>query len=286
MMKRTIWTLILFSFFSIELSAQELPMPSPNSTFSQRVGLTDITVRYSRPSMKERMIFGELVPHEELWRAGANMCTRISFSNNVKFGDKEVKAGTYSLFFIPSMGEWTFILNSDTTLRGTSGYDSLNDVLRTKALPMPNPEMRETMLFNIDMIRNESATLVMEWADMSVRIPFTVNDREQAMKNIKTAIKEQKEGEYRAYMRAASYMNDIGENEKALDHIDKAIEIGDYWYAHWIRAQILADLERYADATEAGDAALQKGQSYYADQEKEFPYLDMIAPKLGQWRNK
>lgn len=285
-MKKTIWTVLIIFIAALEIQAQELPMPSPNASVSQRVGLTDITIRYSRPSMKERMIFGELVPYGKLWRAGANMCTRLSFSNNVKFGDEEVKAGTYSLFLIPEMGEWTFILNSDTTLRGISGYDSLKDVLRSKALPMPNPEMRETMIFNIDRIRDESAELVMEWADMKVTMPFTVDDRAQALKNIKAAIKEQKEGEYRAFMNAASYMSRIGDNEKALDHIDKAIEIGDYWYAHWIRAQVLADLERFADATAAGDAAMQKGQAYYADQGKEFTYFEMIAPKLEQWRNK
>ncbi len=286
MKKLPIFSLIIILLSASPLLAQELPMPSPSSMLKQRVGLTDITIKYSRPSMKDRVIFGDLLPFDEMWRAGANKCTRISFSNPVFFGEKKVDAGAYSVFFIPSPNEWVFILNSDTNLRGTSGYDTLKDVLRMNVIAMPVPEKRESMLFNIGKLRDQSAALEMEWDEVKVSISFFVNDMDQAMKNIKKAIKEQKEGEYRAYMNAASFLSRSGQNEQALEYIDDAIKIGDYWYAHWIKAQILGDMKQYDKAMQSVDAAVTKGQAHYADLGRDFTYIETISKKAKEWENK
>lgn len=285
-MKKTLWILSALFFINSTSMAQELPMPSPEATLKQRIGLTDVTIRYSRPSAKGRIIFGDLVPFNELWRAGANMCTRISFSTDVQVGDTKVKAGTYAILYIPGTPEWTFIMNTDTTLRGTSGYDSLKDVLRMNVPSMGNPEMKETMSFDFDFIRDTEAVLVMSWADQNVKVPIMVNNHEQAMKNIKEAIKNMKEGEYRPHMNAASYLNRVGESEAALGHINKAIEIGNYWYAHWIKGQILAKLERFKEATEAGDKALLLGAEAYAKEGRVFTYVETFAPELESWRQR
>src|SRR5690606_23766316 len=90
----------------VNVNAQiELPAPSPQATFSQKVGLTPVTITYSRPSVKDREIFGDLVPYGELWRTGANMATKLEFGDDLKIGGKEVKAGTYALFTIPGENE-------------------------------------------------------------------------------------------------------------------------------------------------------------------------------------
>lgn len=280
--------LILFAaigLLAFSAIAQELPMPSPNSVLKQQVGLTDVTIKYSRPSMKGRNIFGELVPMDQLWRAGANMCTRISFSNPVTIAETEVAAGTYAILIYPSATQWEFILNSDTTLRGTSGYDTLKDVLRASVNPEPGP-MRETMTFNIDKIRDNGAVINLEWAELSLSLPFAVNDEKQALKNIQKAIKALKDGEYRAYMNGAQYMSKIGMNEDALKNIDKAIEIGDYWYAHWIKAQILGEMERYREAIETGNVALEKGAETYAKNGREFTYGESFMPDIDNWIQK
>jgi hypothetical protein len=101
------------------LSAQEMPAPSPAAMVMQRVGLTDITIEYSRPGVKSRMIFGDLVPYNKLWRTGANKATLIKLSTDAKINGQEIKAGSYSIFTIPGEEEWVVIFNKDTELWGT-----------------------------------------------------------------------------------------------------------------------------------------------------------------------
>src|SRR5690348_4160736 len=107
----------------------ELPQPSPSSTLKQRVGLTDIEISYSRPSARDRLIFGGLVPYGQVWRTGANARTTISFSTPVKLNGTEIPAGKYALFTIPGESDWTIILNKNTKSSALS-YDASNDVAR------------------------------------------------------------------------------------------------------------------------------------------------------------
>ncbi|MBV9127836.1 MAG: DUF2911 domain-containing protein, partial [Verrucomicrobia bacterium] len=108
----------------------EFPAPSPHTTLKQRVGVTDIEVDYSRPSARGRKIFGDLVPYGQVWRTGANASTKITFGDEVKFGDKPVPAGKYALYTIPGADEWTVILSKDTSLWGAYKYKPENDLLR------------------------------------------------------------------------------------------------------------------------------------------------------------
>ncbi|MFN3316104.1 MAG: DUF2911 domain-containing protein, partial [Raineya sp.] len=148
----------LFSFFAISaLYAQELPQASPVSKLEQRIGLTDVSVRYSRPSVKERKIWGEVVPYRTIWRTGANACTVISFSDNVSINGQNVPAGEYSLFTIPTENEWTIILNKNTKLWGSDGYKQEEDVLRFNVKPEMNAPFTETMLFAFDNIKIDAA---------------------------------------------------------------------------------------------------------------------------------
>ena len=98
----------------------ELPAPSPTATFTQKVGLTEVSINYSRPSMKGRKIYGDLVPFGKLWRTGANMATKITFADDVKIGGNDLKAGTYALFTIPGENEWTVIFNKNYNQGGTT----------------------------------------------------------------------------------------------------------------------------------------------------------------------
>ena len=107
---------------SVSIQAQELPVPSPRSTVTQRVGLTDVTIDYSRPSAKERTIYGELVPYGKMWRTGANKNTTIELSSDAMVGGEKVSAGTYSIFTIPSEDSWEVILNSKTDHYGTDEH--------------------------------------------------------------------------------------------------------------------------------------------------------------------
>ncbi|MBK7269947.1 MAG: DUF2911 domain-containing protein [Flavobacteriales bacterium] len=133
-------------------AAQDLPQPSPRGQVEQVVGLTNVKVDYSRPSAKGRKIFGDLVPFGQLWRTGANMCTTIELSGPVVVSGKSVAKGKYSLFTIPNEKEWTVILNSDTTLGGTDGYDEAKDVARF-VTPVVAAEWTETFTIDPDEVK-------------------------------------------------------------------------------------------------------------------------------------
>ncbi|HZM01181.1 MAG TPA: DUF2911 domain-containing protein [Planctomycetota bacterium] len=151
-----------------EPAALTFPQPSPAATITQRVGLTDIEIKYCRPSAKGRAIFGGLVPYGELWRTGANAATTISFSTDVKLEGQPVPAGAYSLFTIPDAKEWTVILNTVVEQSGTYEYDQSKDLLRVKVKPVALPAPVETFRIAIDELKGGAATLSLAWEQTAV----------------------------------------------------------------------------------------------------------------------
>ena len=132
-MKKSLLSIVLSGVFSLGLlQAQDLPMPSPAASVKQRVGLTDIEITYSRPGVKDRVIFGDLVPYNEMWRTGANKASAISFSTDVMIMGNELKAGTYAIFTTPGESEWEIIFNNNTEQWGTSAHKDEEDVLKIK----------------------------------------------------------------------------------------------------------------------------------------------------------
>ncbi len=165
--------------FIASLSAQtpaapklEFPAPSPASTLKQRVGITDISVEYSRPGMKGRVIFGDLVPFDKVWRTGANSATKISFSTEVKLNGTAVPAGEYALFSIPGKTEWTVILNKVTGQWGSYAYDEKNDVARIKTMPVALPAAVESFSIGLGDLSQHSAILYLMWE--KTRVPIKV----------------------------------------------------------------------------------------------------------------
>lgn len=174
---RPLVAVIAGSVLATSLFAQaaqiEFPAASPAATIKQRVGLTDIEINYSRPSMRGREIFGRLEPLGAVWRTGANNATKITFSTPVKFNGTEVPAGTYALFTIPERNEWTVILNNVPGQWGSYAYDAKNDVARVKAIPVPLAQPVETFAITFSDLANESAaTLNLMWE--TVRVPVKV----------------------------------------------------------------------------------------------------------------
>lgn len=154
----------------------EFPAASPAATIKQRVGLTDIEINYSRPSMRGREIFGRLEPHGAVWRTGANNATRVTLSTAVKFNGTEVPAGTYALFTIPDRNEWTVILNKVPGQWGSYAYDAKNDVARVKATPVPLARPVETFTIAFSDLANAStATLNLKWENVHVPVKLEVD---------------------------------------------------------------------------------------------------------------
>lgn len=153
----------------------EFPAASPAATLKLRVGVTDIEIDYSRPSMRGRTIFGGLVPYDQRWRTGANSATRISFSTPVSLNGNPVPAGTYELFSIPGRQEWTIIVHKNMSQWGDYQYDAANDVLRFKAKPTTMATPTETFAIGLSELRDASATLYLAWETTRVPIKLEVD---------------------------------------------------------------------------------------------------------------
>jgi hypothetical protein len=198
--------LVLAAFATVALQAQiTTPAPSPASKLMQTVGLTDVTVDYSRPSMRGRTIFGDLVPYGKLWRTGANAYTLVSFSNDVKIGGSDVKAGTYSMFTKPGAESWEVFFYTDTQGGGTpSDWDDSKVVatLNAPVVTMPMEMAVETFTITIDDLTSSGAKIGLLWENVYVAVPFEVPTDSAVEEDIKKALAGPSAADYYA---AATY---------------------------------------------------------------------------------
>ncbi|MBS0658781.1 MAG: DUF2911 domain-containing protein [Verrucomicrobia bacterium] len=220
--------LVASSAAVVRVSAQErieFPAASPATTLQQRVGLTDFEIKYSRPSAKGRKIFGDLVKFGEPWRTGANNNTTIKFSDAVKFGDKEVPAGTYSLFTVPGEKEWSVMLSSDTKQWGTATYKKENEVANLKVTPGKLSDAVETLHIGLEDLTQDSAQLVVAWEKTRVAVKIGVPTASKTQKLIDDALASGKDLPGGFYSGAANFYFDNNKDlSKAIGWMDKAIE--------------------------------------------------------------
>lgn len=279
MKKKLIFGGLFLAFFSPAIIAQELPQPSPYAEVEQRVGLTDFEIEYSRPGVKDREIFGDLVPYGKVWRTGANAATKIELSTNAMFGGKEVEAGTYSIFTMPGESSWKFMLNSDEDA-SASAYKAENNVLELELTPN-EIESRESLIFYFDHIRNESADLILEWANVQLVLPITVKADEQAVENIKNEIAAI-EGNFRVYNSAARYYLDNDKDlEQALAWSQKSVEIDAKFWNVYTLSLIQNKMGKKKDAITTAKRSLEMAkEANYA------PYIKMNEENIVKWGKK
>jgi hypothetical protein len=265
-------------FLGFGLMAQELPQPSPSASVMQRVGLTDVTVNYSRPGVKGRKVFGDLVPFGDMWRTGANKATSITVSTDVTIGGQTLKAGSYSLFTIPAEDEWVVIFNKDLELWGTGGYTQRNDALRFRVKPSTG-EFTERMEFSFENLTDGGADLVLSWSTTKVAIAISVEVDKQSEANIQKALGDGA----RAYRNAADFYSKKGDYDKALSYIDQSIAMGSGWYSEWIKAEILAAKGDKKAAKKQGEVAIAAGEAYYKSVDQPFTYKDGLMKTMATW---
>ncbi|HPF10599.1 MAG TPA: DUF2911 domain-containing protein [Flavobacteriaceae bacterium] len=210
----------------------ETPAPSPFQKIEQKVGLTDVTLEYSRPSMKGRKIFGDLVPYGNLWRTGANANTKITFSDSVSIEGKKIGPGSYAIYTKPSAGSWEVYLYSDASNWGTpQKWDE------TKVAAMANMRVHrmttpmETFTMSFDDLKNDSANLTMLWEDVYVSLPIQFPTDKLVTSNIQRVMNGPSSGDY--YSAAVYYLESGKDIEKAKMWIDKAIEMREqpaFWF--------------------------------------------------------
>lgn len=198
------------------------PAASPSSTLIQTVGLTDVTVEYSRPSMRGRTIFGNLVPYGKLWRTGANARTKITFSENVMVGNQELKAGSYAIYTKPGATSWEIIFYTEADGGGTPAtWDESKVAAKTVAQVQNLPFQVETFTISIDGLSDNGATLGIFWSDVYVGLKFDVPTEKAVTSSINKVMKGPDANDY--YAAAVYYMNSGKDINQAKEWMDKAI---------------------------------------------------------------
>jgi tetratricopeptide (TPR) repeat protein len=272
-------SLILASTLTFSI-AQELPKASPAGKVEQQVGLTNISITYSRPSVKGRKIFGDLVPFGEVWRLGANEATTITVDQYLKFGDQILNPGTYAMFATPHEdGTWDIMFNSDYEQWGTGKYDETKNVVTLMVQVERRKAETETLLISIGDLTLNSGTIVISWAEMYVPIPFKVETKKQAKENIEVALEKGEELD-KVHYAAAKYFRNAGDYKTALTHIDKSIKIEDYHGAYFLKARILADSGDKDGAIKMAEKALEVAKEKGADN-----WFEYIQESIDEWKN-
>lgn len=254
-------------------NAQQLrtPAPSPAQTIKQDFGLSSIELSYSRPSMKGRKVFGDLVPFGKVWRTGANQATILTFGEEVTIGGTKIPAGKYGLLSIPDKDAWTLIISKQTDVTSPAAYKQDMDVVRVNVKPMTSTNTHETFTMQFQNVKPSSVDLNIAWDKTMVTLPITTDFDSKVMAQIKNAV----ERDNRPYFQAAMYYleNDKDANQ-ALVWIDKALEQNpNAFWVHHQRANALAKLGKKEEAKQAANKSMelakqQKNDDYVALNEK------------------
>jgi tetratricopeptide (TPR) repeat protein len=239
----------------------ELPTLSQKASVMQRIGLLDVNINYSRPNVKERTIWGDLVPFGQVWRTGADEATTIFFSEDVNLNGNKVLAGKYALFTIPRKDEWTIVINKVAKQWGAFNYDSTKDVVRFNVKPEEN-NFTESLEFAFENITTKSADIQMKWEKL--KVSFTVNfDLDaKAYSNIKKAIESAQKDDWVVYAASANYAvdNNIHKDE-AMKWVDKSIQIKPTFYNYFVKAKLLANEGRSKEAINFLEKSKQEGKN-------------------------
>ncbi|MCF6132211.1 DUF2911 domain-containing protein [Flavobacterium wongokense] len=270
---------------SYVLNAQvKTPAPSPHSTLTQVVGLTDVTVDYSRPSAKGRTIFGDLVPFGKLWRTGANANTTVTFSEDVVINGSTLKKGSYALFTEPKADMWEVIFYSTTDNWGTpENWNVNNVVVSTNVDPIALNNNVETFTIGIGNLTNDSATLDISWEKTMVSVKFSVPTAKAAMASIEKTLAGPTANDY--FSAAQYYYNSNGDMNKALEYVNKAVSMNKpenvpFWHLRQ-KSLIQAKL-----GDKAGAIATAKLSLEGAEKAKNADYVKMNNDSIKEWTKK
>ena len=242
-MQKSILAFLLIAFLSPTIKAQVTPQPSPGASFSQTLGITKINVDYSRPGVKGRTIFGGLLAYGEVWRTGANATTTITFSNDVKVNGEALKAGEYAILSIPTEKSWSIVFNSDLNATQAT-YDKSKNELSVMATPYKT-DFTETFTIDISDVHEDMARLNLHWEHTGVSLHLSV-DNETIINAAVAARNNEVAG---AFQQAAEYMvNKNMDLAKALEYINKSIDLNETFRNTWIKSVILRQMGRNTDA--------------------------------------
>ncbi|MFD1140830.1 DUF2911 domain-containing protein [Larkinella insperata] len=259
-----------------------LPEPSPPAQIQQKIGFTDITVRYARPAVKGRTTFGDLVPYGKLWRTGASDATVITFSDSIQLAGHWVPKGAYSLFTIPQAQQWTVILNRYTEGHGTEGYDEKNDQLRFNVKPQTSPRYYESFTIELQELVQNKGQLWLNWANTAVSFAIESNANARILAQIQQRMSGNEEKSPGLYYQAALYFFDTQQNpQQALDWVSQAVALKPAFNYLHLQAKLYARVGNYKAAIEAA-----RQSANVARQEKFTDYVELNNRLIAEWQKK
>jgi len=279
-MKKIIFSLFIATVgFSVKAQIKT-PQPSTFQKIEQAVGLSNITLEYSRPNMNGRAIFGNLVPFGEIWRTGANANTKITFSTDVTIDGKSLKKGTYAIFTKPNKNAWEVIFYSDATNWGTPRtWDETKVALQTSVNVQEMPMNIETFTMTFDDITNNSAVIGILWEKANVEIKFETPTDVMVSQQIKTIMAGTSADDF--FASAVYYLQANKDIKQAQKWIDKAVEMTSekprYWF---LRQQSLIHAKA---GNKKGAIAAAKASLKYAEEGKNADYIKMNKDSLKEW---
>ena len=234
------------SLLAVDAQQLKTPHPSPTQTIKQDFGISTVELTYSRPAIKGRKVFGDLVPFGKLWRTGANAATRIKFADDVQVGGTTLKAGEYVIYTVPNQNEWEVVFNKGLNNWGIDGYKQEEDVARVKVKSIKLDESVESFTMQFMNVKPTSTDLYIAWDKTAVAVPITTDVETKVMAQINNLMNK----DNRPYFNAAMYYMENGKDlNQAIIWFDKAIEQNPkaFWVYHQ-KANALAKVGKKDEA--------------------------------------
>jgi tetratricopeptide (TPR) repeat protein len=249
------------SFSHAQSALLTLPRDSQHAMVTQRLGVTDITINYHRPLVKGRKVFGGLVPYGQVWRAGANENTTITFSDPVTIEGKELAAGTYGLHMIPGENEWTVIFSKMATAWGSFSYDEKEDALRVTAKPEAG-DFHEALTYDFDQPKADSAVATLRWEKVAVPFNIGVNVHEAVDRSLNKQMRGIVQYTWDGWDDAANYwITEKTNYDEALKDADQSIQLEERFENLMTKSKALDGMGKTSEAATLRNKALDKGNA-------------------------
>ncbi len=275
-MRKAAYVFSLVLVFTIISFAQDFrtPRPSPDATVSQYVGVTKITIDYSSPAVKDRKIWGELVPLGEVWRTGANEATTITFTDDVNVNGNALVAGTYAIHCIPNANEWEIIFSKDVPVDGSSTLDPKKEALRIKVKPEEH-HFLERMAFLFTDVSENSVNVNLLWEKLKVAFKVDVKTQDLTFQKARGAFK------WNQLMAAATYSLEQNTNiEEGYKWIQASTLINENYWNTRILAQYYAKMNKKSEAVSTMEKAIELGNKM-----PDAPFdFDRMKQMLADWK--
>jgi hypothetical protein len=280
-MRAIIFTLLLFTV-NLSFSQINTPRFSPATEIKQMVGLTEIEIEYSRPSVRGREVFGNLVPYDKIWRTGADNSTKISFTTDVIIDNNTVKAGTYSIFSIPRQNEWMVMLYSDVELWGVPRNWSDDKIVFSSTYKVNKINPVETFTISFNDLTNNDVNMSISWENSSVDVKIDVPTRSMVEKDISNVLNDNpKASDY--YSAAVFYRQENINLSQALLWMNKAIEMFENprFYHYRQQSLLMAADNKFSEAIDAANKSLD--DAIKSDNQG---YVKMNRESIAEWSKK